>query len=313
MVYAAPYVFQGLRDTPLYRPSFVYAWQQCAVEVRTFQQVIISPTQVFNLVLQIAGPYMTMMTQTLLWLASPEKFVPGPPNTIEMVHDQVLKSQEALQSITDTSLFDCHFFQILEMAYKEHLGPALITFGQGKMDGLDVTNPIVPEEDDQDEDVDMEKRGPRDIEIVWEKAFATYKEAVCKSIEAWVQRKLPRADIPTRLVLDALVPKINFLYANGMLGDHKILPKTDAPLPLLSILFFMDLAKSLADVSDGISMVRLVGKPSVREITTRVHRHLTGSSRSWLPCPDTSTCQSQPGRTRGSHQSSSENGSPITL
>jgi hypothetical protein len=151
---------------------------------------------------------------------------------------------------------------------------------------------------------------------VWEKAFATYKEAVCKSIEAWVQRKLPRADIPTRLVLDVLIPKINFLYTNGMLGNHKILPKTDAPLPLLSILFFMDLAKSLADVSDGISIVRLnfpVGRPSVCEITTPVYRHLTGLSRSWSPCPDTSTCQSQPGRTQGSHQSSSENGSPITL
>jgi hypothetical protein len=34
MIYALPYIFTGLRDTPLYRPSLVYLWQQCAVEVR---------------------------------------------------------------------------------------------------------------------------------------------------------------------------------------------------------------------------------------------------------------------------------------
>jgi hypothetical protein len=64
---------------------------------------------------------MTIMTRTLLWLASPEKFLLKLPNTIDLVHDQILGSPEALMSIMDTSLFDCDFFEILEMAYKRHL------------------------------------------------------------------------------------------------------------------------------------------------------------------------------------------------
>jgi hypothetical protein len=174
-------------------------------------------------------------------------------------------------SITDTSLFDCEFFSILEMAYKRHLQPALVTFGQGMMSAVDLKEFIVASEED-DEDVDMQV-DDETVEVVWEKAFKAYGAEVCNMVGAWAQEKLLMADLTTRIVLDALVPKMKFLLDNGMLGNHKLLPKTGARLPFLSILFFMDLCKSLANVSDGIA---LVGPCFVPVDETPIHVSSTG-------------------------------------
>jgi hypothetical protein len=145
---------------------------------------------------------MTIMTRTLLWLASPEKLLLKLPNTIDLVHDQILGSPEALMSITDTSLFNCDFFEILEMAYKRQLQPALITFGQGMMSAINLKEFIVAsDEDDEDEDMQVEHET---VEVVWEKVFKFYDIEVCNRVGALAQGKQLTADLTMRIVLDAL-------------------------------------------------------------------------------------------------------------
>jgi len=234
-IFALPYTFHGLRATKLFLPSLVHQWQQCATP--------------------IAGPYMTLMAHVLYWLASPLKIDLTAVNTIDLVHEQMSYSPEDLGSILNTSFFDHKFFQILEDGYMKYLKPAMITFGQEvKGNEFDPSETIVP--DDLDDEAAPKAKATHEQEFQWGKAFAKYISWILKEVTGWIEGKMKFVDdMATRLMLDMLVPKIKFLSANNMLGNYKKLPTVNAPVPLLSILFYNDFSKSLADVSDAITMV----------------------------------------------------------
>jgi len=110
MVYAMPYMFQGLQVTKLFFLTLVFQWQTCASE--------------------IACPFLSHMVHVLLWLASPEKIDLNAVNTVDLVNELIIYSTEALNSVLDTTFFDRQFFQILEDSYINYLKPAMIMFGQ---------------------------------------------------------------------------------------------------------------------------------------------------------------------------------------
>ena len=243
MVYAMPYMFQGLRVTKLFFPTLMFQWQACASE--------------------IACPFLSHMVHVLLWLASPEKIDLKAVNTVDLVNELVTYSAEALNSVLDTTFFDSQFFQILEDSYMDYLKPAMITFGQeGDGNVFDQAATIVPASDNEDESESSAEKGKKssqDYEIRWRRAFKNYMSCIYKKIAAWVEDKMKYTkDLVIKSMLNMLVPKIRFLNEHDMLCQHPLLPTINSPIPLLSILFFTDFAKSLADVTDAITVVSCI-------------------------------------------------------
>jgi hypothetical protein len=249
MVYSMPYMFHGLKETRLYRPSYMHYWQMCAAD--------------------LIAPYLTLMVQIMLWLASPQKIDLKAANTIDLVHEQVFYSFQELRSILDTSLLDAEFFQILENAYMDHLKDAMVTFAQEDDEhAFDPSDTLAtPDLDDNKRPIPRERTS--DVELVWSKAFPGYIKDVCERVEAWVKPKMQQTeDMDTRAALHMLVPKMKFLYDHKMLSDHPSMPQTKqiAFVPFLTLLGINDLAKQLADVTPGILWVR--GRPNSTVVST---------------------------------------------
>lgn len=214
-----------------------------------------------------------------MWLASTDMIDLQAANTVKLVREQITYPMNGLNPILDNSLFDYEFFDILEKAYKLHLRKAMITFGQTEdMEDVDMDALIAPKDDDdeeeeqegnkgqgtkgkgkeRDDDSDKEDNVPDTAELLWRKAFPIYIASLCQELKEWVKKKIDVAEnLTLRLVLDRLVPKIEFLHRNGMLADHEMLPVVNSPVPVLAVLFYTDLATSLARVSDGIAIVSL--------------------------------------------------------
>lgn len=206
---------------------------------------------------------MTLMTQTLMWLASPIPFDLAAANTVELAHTQISLNSDDLKSVLDRSLFDHPFFEILDSCYLDYLKRAMMSFGQ--VDTVDLEGMstfIVPDDDADDKDEDMDGQAKKakepDSMLLWANAFPKYITELCRKLMIWVERKLPTiGEMSTRLVLDSIIPKIKFLDNNNMLVDHKMMPTVLCKIPLLSVLFYTDLAASVSEVSDGIAILSL--------------------------------------------------------
>ena len=201
------------------------------------------------------------MMRILHWLASWDDIDLEYESNISTV-TEILANGEDLVPILDDRLFDRAFFKLLEDAYMINLKQAVISFGCGPdLDNVqlsDIAAGISVESDDEDED---EAEIPEGFDISWTRAYETYIGEICKNLQTWSKRRLQTMEnhsVPINahviFALENLVPRIEFMHRHKLFAFNHLLPSSSPP-PLLSISFYSDLAKSLADVSNGIALV----------------------------------------------------------
>ena len=197
------------------------------------------------------------MTGMLLYLASPEAVI----DNLKKLTELTSQSAQDLEAILDTSIFDLHFFNILEETYLTQLVPAMITFG---------TRDLAKAVDLSKNFADKEGTGKKEflIEIHWTKAYKTYIEVICNRLQPWIAKKITLThDMATKLILNNIVPKIKILYKHNMLYTKSSLPHVKCPVPLFSVLFYTDLAQSLSKVSNGIMVLLNWFEPLLMPLT----------------------------------------------
>jgi hypothetical protein len=236
------------------------------------------------------------MVRVLHWLASYDDIDLEDENVSKSIVADILNGDDDLHPILDDRLFDKAFFKILDDAYMGKLQQAIISFAcDSDMDNIEISGLVAPtsldsdtgSDSDSDEEAVVEAGVPEHSEISWIKAYESYMKDVCKNLHTWSKDRLQTMtidDAPTKIhaifALKNLVPRIKFLYRHKIFALILLLPSTSFP-PLWSVLFYADLAKSLADVNDGIALVGVLSlvNSDIFDLTTS-QRLITGSNRS---------------------------------
>jgi hypothetical protein len=215
---------------------------------------------------QIVGHYLDYMNLILEWLATSDDYDEYSLEDIKTFEEEIFHP-ESPDPCYDEALFDKEFFQILDAAYTKHLLRALVSFGLGKaLDNIDPDFPLaaLQDEDEEDNTENEEENSSEEAPLIsWNIAYEAYMTGLCSDLEAWIQKRLPLAmaiDDPARKVsvvhvLEKLIPRIKFLYASKMHTHYLPISFVTSSPPLFSSLFYMDLAKSVADVTNGICLV----------------------------------------------------------
>ena len=98
------------------------------------------------------------MIHILQWLSSNDDFDMNGQTDVEAVAETLFEDED-LEPWFEETLFDDRFFSILENTYMDTLQKALISFGRGDLEGVDLTKSIVPAiNEEQNEEEEEEDR-----------------------------------------------------------------------------------------------------------------------------------------------------------